>query len=53
MEVVDLRGEQSFEAEKTTYPIEIEIGNDQIQNIFDRYKKNKIRFRAEALLISR
>ena len=56
MEVVDfiiIRGEQSFEAEKTTDPIEIEIGNEQIQNIFDRYKKNKIRFRAEALLISR
>ena len=42
MEVIDfieIRGQQSFEAEKTINPIEIKTEHDQIQNIFDKYKK--------------
>ena len=44
MEVIDfiiIRGQQSFETEKTINPIEIKIENDQIQNIFDKHKKTK------------
>ena len=55
MEVIDfiiIRGQQSFEAEKTINPIDIKIENDQIQNIFDKYKKNTIRFKGEGLLFS-
>ena len=56
MEVIDfieIRGQQSFEAEKTINPIEIKTEHDQIQNIFDKYKKkNTIRFQAEGSLFS-
>ena len=51
MEVIDfiiIRGRQSNENEKTINPIEIKIKNDQIQNIFDKYKKCK----TEGLLLS-
>ena len=55
MEVIDfiiIRGRQSNENEKTINPIEIKIKNDQIQNIFDKYKKCTVRFKTEDLLLS-
>ena len=49
---ITIRGQQSFEAEKTINPIEIKTENDQIPNIFDKSKKKTIRFKAEGLLFS-
>ena len=41
---ITIRGQQSFEAEKTINPIEIKTENDQIPNIFNKSKKknNKV-----------
>ena len=38
---ITIRGQQSFEAEKTINPIEIKTENDQIPNIFDKSKKKQ------------
>ena len=55
MYVVDfviIRGQQSFDEEKETYPIEINIENDKIQNMFDKFSKNIERFSLEGILFS-
>ena len=55
MEVIDfiiIRGQQSLKNEKAINPIKVKIKNDQIQNIFDKYKKCTVRFKTEDLLLS-
>ena len=42
--------QQSFEEEAEINPIEIKIENDNIQNVFEKYKKYVARFRLEGLL---
>ena len=53
MSVIDfviIRGKQSFDAEKEINPIDIKIESNKIQNMFDRYGKNKVRFSLEGIL---
>ena len=55
MDVLDFaltKGQQSFEEEKYINPIEIKIENNNIENMFDKCRKNKVRFSVEDLLFS-
>ena len=45
-------GEQGFEDGKEINPIEIKIENNKMQNIFDRFEKNKIRFKLSGILFA-
>ena len=46
------RRQQGFEEGKEINPIEIKFKNNKIQNMFDKYKKNKVRFRLEGILFA-
>ena len=55
MNIIDFiiaRGQQGFEDGKEINPIEIKIENNKIQNIFDRFEKNKIRFKLNGILFA-
>ena len=55
MDAVDfviVRGQQSFDEEKKINPIEIKIENNKIQGMFDKDRKNKVRFSLECMLFS-
>ena len=41
---VNLRGQQNFEDDEEINPVEIKIENNKIQNMFDKYKKNSVKF---------
>ena len=45
-------GQQNFEDDAEINPIEIKIENDKIKNMFEKYKKNSVKFRFEGLLFS-
>ena len=52
LDFVIIRGQQIFEEGREISPIEIKIEGNRIQNLFDNYKNNKIRFRPIGLLLA-
>ena len=52
IEFVIICGQQGFGEEKAINPIDIRIENNRIQNIFDKYKKNRVQFSLEGILFS-
>ena len=40
IDFISMLGQQNFEDDTEVNPTEIEIGNDKIQNMFKKYKKN-------------
>ena len=55
MKVLDfiiIRGQQGFEHGKEINPIEIKIKSKKIQNVFDRFEKNKRRFKLNGILFA-
>ena len=49
---ISIRGQQNFEDNAEINLIEIEIENGKIQNMFEKYKKNSVKFSLEGLLFS-
>ena len=47
---ISIRGQQNFEDNAEVYPVEIEIENNKIQNMFEKYEKNSVKFSLEGLL---
>ena len=47
-----IRGQQNFEDYAEINPGEIKIENYKIQNMFEKYKKNSVKFSLEGLLVS-
>ena len=45
-----IRGQQGFEEGKEINPIDIKIENNRIQNVFDKFQCNKIRFKLNGIL---
>ena len=52
IDFISIRGQRNFEDDAEINPIEIKIENDKIQNIFEKYKKNPVKFTLEGLLFS-
>ena len=52
LDFVIIRGQWIFEEGREISPIEIKIEGNRIQNLFDNYKNNKIRFRPIGLLLA-
>ena len=50
IDFISIRGQQNFEDNAETNPVEIKIENDKIQIMFEKYKKNSVKFRFEWLL---
>ena len=50
IDFISIRGQQNFEDDAETNPVEIKIENDKIQIMFEKYKKNSVKFRFEGLL---
>ena len=50
IDFISIRGQQNFEDDAETNPAEIKIENDKIQIMFEKYKKNSVKFRFEGLL---
>ena len=49
---ISIRGQQNFEDNAEINLIEIKIENGKIQNMFEKYKKNSVKFSLEGLLFS-
>ena len=47
-----IKGQQSFEDEAKINPIEMTIENDEIQNLFEKYRSNSVKFKLEGWLFS-
>ena len=52
IDFISIRGQQNFEDDAEINLIEIKIENYKIQNIFEKYKRNPIKFTLEGLLFS-
>ena len=52
IDFISMRGQQNFEDDAEINPIEIKIENYKIQNMFEKYKRNPIKFTLEGLLFS-
>ena len=52
IDFISIGGQQNFEDDAEINPIEIKIENDKIQNMFEKYKKNSVKFSLEGLLVS-
>ena len=50
IDFISIRCEQNFEDEAEINPVEIKIGNNKIQNMFEKYKKDPVKFSLEGLL---
>ena len=50
IDFISIRGQQNFEDNSEINPIEIKTGNNKIQNMFKKYKKNSVKFNPEGLL---
>ena len=50
---ISVRGQQNFEGEAVINPIEIKFGNDKTENMFEKCKKNPVKFSLKELLFSR
>ena len=53
IDFISIRGQQNFEDDAVINPIEIKIENDKIQNMFEKYKNNSVKFSLEELLFLR
>ena len=47
-----IRGQQVFEEGRDINPIEINIEDNRLRNLFEKYKDNKVRFKLTELLIA-
>ena len=47
LDFVIIRGQQLFDEEKVINPIDIRVDNNRIQNMFDKYTRNKVQFTLE------
>ena len=52
LDFVIIRGQQGFHEAKAINPIDIRVENNRIQNMFDKYARNKVRFTLEGILFS-
>ena len=52
IDFISIRGQQNFEDGAKINPIGMKIKNDKIQNMFEKYKKNSVKFSLEGLLFS-
>ena len=55
MKVLDfiiIRGQQLFEEGKEINPIEIKLEDNRLQNLFGKYKENRVRFKPIGLLLA-
>ena len=52
IDFISIRGQQNFEDNAKINPIEIKTENDNIQNMFQKYKKKSVKFSLEWLLFS-
>ena len=50
IDFISTRGQQNFENDAEINPVEIKIENDKIQNMFEKYKKNSVKFSVERML---
>ena len=53
IDFISIRGQQNFQDDAVINPIEIKIENDKIQNMFEKYKNNSVKFSFEGLLFLR
>ena len=49
---ISIQGQQNFEDDAEINSMEIKIENDKIQNMFEKYKKNPVKFTLEGLPFS-
>ena len=47
---ISIWDQQNFEDDEEINHVEIKIENDKIQNIFEKYKKNTVKFSLKGLL---
>ena len=52
IDFISIGGQQNFGDDAEINPIEIKKENDKIQNMFEKYKKNSVKFSLEGLLFS-
>ena len=52
IDFISIRGQQNFEDDAEINLVEINIKNDKIQHIFEKYEKNSVKFSLEELLFS-
>ena len=52
IDFISIRGQQNFEDGAKINPIGMKIKNDKIQSMFEKYKKNSVKFSLEVLLFS-
>ena len=52
LDFVMIKRQQVLEEDKDINPIEIRVEDNKIQNIFEKYKNNKVRFKLTGLLFS-
>ena len=52
IDFISIRSQQNFEGDAEINSIEIKIENDKIQKMFEKYKKNSVKFSLEGLLFS-
>ena len=52
LDFIIIRRQQRFDEEKAINPIEIRVENNRIQNMFDKYARNKAQFPLEGILFS-
>ena len=50
IDFISIRGQQNFEDDSEINPIKIKTGNNKIRNIFEKHKKNPVKFSLEGLL---
>ena len=50
IDFISIRNQQNFEDDAEINPVEIKIENEKIQNVFEKYKKNSVKFSLEGLL---
>ena len=52
IDFISIQGQQNFEDNAEINPIEVNIENDKIQNMFKKCKKNPVKFTLKGLLFS-
>ena len=52
IDFISIWGQQNFEDNAEINPIEVKIENGKVQNMFEKYKKNPVKFTLEGLPFS-
>ena len=52
LDFVIICGQQGFYEQQAINPIDIRVENNRIQNVFDKYARNKVQFALEGILFS-